>query len=187
MTIFSEALVAPLILELPRYHWYVKLLGAGFQVPLATVTVEPTLSLPEIVGTAAALGIVQAVAGFAPGEIAFGALLVGVGIGNLLFITAANSLVQMSSNVQIRGRVISLYILVLLGGQALGGPLMGWIVEAAGPHVAMAISGLVPAAAAVVVALMIARHASLRLRFGLRGRRPVIAIVNRAGKAGATL
>jgi MFS family permease len=114
-------------------------------------------------------------------------LLVGIGVGNLLVITAANSLVQMSSNVQIRGRVISLYILVLLGGQAIGGPLMGWLVEAVGPHIAMAVSGLVPAAAAVVVAWMIARHASLRLRFGLRGRRPVIAIVNRAGKAGATL
>jgi len=51
----------------------------------------------------------------------------------------------------------------------------------------MAISGLVPTAAAAVVAVLIARQASLRLRFGLRGRRPVIAIVNRAGKTGQTL
>jgi len=93
----------------------------------------------------------------------------------------------MSSNVQIRGRVISLYILVLLGGQAIGGPLMGWVVEAIGPHAAMLISGAVPAVAAVVVALLIARRASLRLRFGLRGRVPVIAIVTRAGKSGAVL
>ena len=122
-----------------------------------------------VVGTAAALGVVQAIAGFAPNEIAFGVLLVGIGVGNLLFITGANSLVQMSSNVQIRGRVISLYILVLLGGQAIGGPLMGWVVEQVGPHIAMMISGVVPALAAVVVAVLIARTASLRLRFGLRG------------------
>ncbi|MEO7015625.1 MAG: MFS transporter, partial [Leifsonia sp.] len=112
---------------------------------------------------------------------------VGIGVANLLFVTAANSLVQMSSNLQIRGRVISLYILVLLGGQAIGGPLMGWVVETSGPHVAMMISGLVPAAAAVVIAILIARSASLRLRVSLRGRRPTVAIVNRAGKSGARL
>lgn len=169
------------------YGMFNALVAAGALAGALASTRRTSIRLSMVVGTAAALGIVQALAGFAPGEIAFSVLLVCIGVGNLLFITAANSLVQMSSNVQIRGRVISLYILVLLGGQALGGPLMGWIVEALGPHVAMAVSGLVPAAAAVVVALMIARHASLRLRFGLRGRRPVIAIVNRAGKAGATL
>lgn len=169
------------------YGLFNALVAAGALAGALASTRRTSVRLSMVVGTAAVLGIVQAVAGFAPGEVAFGALLVGVGVGNLLFITAANSLVQMSSNVQIRGRVISLYILVLLGGQALGGPLMGWVVEQVGPHIAMAISGLVPAAAAAVVAVLIARQASLRLAFGLRGRRPVIAIVNRAGKSGARL
>ncbi len=169
------------------YGVFNALVAAGALTGALASTRRTSVRLSMVVATAAALGIVQAAAGFAPDEVAFSLLLVGIGVGNLLFITAANSLVQMSSNVQIRGRVISLYILVLLGGQALGGPLMGWIVEALGPHTAMMISGLVPAAAAVVVALLIARHASLRLRFGLRGRRPVIAIVTRAGKSGATL
>ncbi len=169
------------------YGLFNALVAAGALAGALASTRRTSVRLSMVVGTAAALGIVQALAGFAPGELAFGMLLVCVGIGNLLFITAANSLVQMSSNVQIRGRVVSLYILVLLGGQALGGPLMGWIVEQTGPHIAMAVSGLVPAAAAGVVALLIARQASLRLRFGLRGRRPVLAIVTRAGKAGAHL
>ena len=169
------------------YGLFNALVAAGALGGALASTRRTSVRLSMVVGTAAALGVVQALAGFAPSELAFGALLVGIGVGNLLFITAANSLVQMSSNVQIRGRVISLYILVLLGGQALGGPLMGWVVEQVGPHTAMMISGAVPAVAAVVVAILIARSARLRLRFGLRGRRPVIAIATRAGKSGATL
>nr|WP_235500417.1 MFS transporter [Leifsonia sp. Root227] len=169
------------------YGMFNALVAAGALVGALASTRRTSVRLSMVVGTAAALGIVQALAGFAPSEIAFGVLLIGIGVGNLLFITAANSLVQMSSNVQIRGRVISLYILVLLGGQALGGPFMGWVVEEVGPHTAMMISGIVPTIAAIVIALLIARSASLRLRFGLRGRRPTIAIVNRAGKSGATL
>nr|WP_271178460.1 MFS transporter [Leifsonia poae] len=169
------------------YGLFNALVAAGALVGALASTRRTSIRLSMVVGTAAALGIVQALAGFAPTEFTFGALLVGIGLANLLFVTAANSLVQMSSNVQIRGRVISLYILVLLGGQAIGGPLMGWVVETVGPHVAMMISGLVPAAAAVVIALLIARSASLRLKFSLRGRRPSVAIVNRAGKAGARL
>jgi MFS family permease len=169
------------------YGLFNSLVAAGALVGALASTRRTSIRLSMVVGTAAALGIVQAVAGFAPSEFAFGALLVGIGVANLLFITGANSLVQMSSNVQIRGRVISLYILVLLGGQALGGPLMGWIVEAWGPHIAMMISGLVPALAAVVIAILIARSASLRLSIGLRGRRPSVTIVNRAGKTGGRL
>lgn len=169
------------------YGLFNSLVAAGALVGALASTRRTSIRLSMVVGTAAALGVVQAIAGFAPTEVAFGALLVCIGVANLLFITGANSLVQMSSNVQIRGRVISLYILVLLGGQALGGPLMGWIVEAAGPHVAMMISGLVPALAAIVIAVLIARSASLRLSIGLRGRRPTVTIVNRAGKTGGRL
>lgn len=169
------------------YGMFNALVAAGALAGALASTRRTSVRLSMVVTTAAGLGVVQTLAGIAPAEIAFSVLLVGIGVGNLLFITAANSLIQMSSNVQIRGRVISLYILVLLGGQALGGPLMGWIVEALGPHTAMVISGVIPTLAAIVVALLIARRASLRLRFGLRGRVPVIAIVNRAGKTGATL
>jgi MFS family permease len=124
-------------------------------------------------------GVLQAIAAFMPSEASFGILLVALGLGNLLFITAANSLVQMSSNIGIRGRVMSVYVLVLLGGQAIGGPIMGSIVEHYGPHVGMAISGLVPALAAVAIGIHLAVRHQLRLRVSLAGRIPQFAIVRR--------
>ncbi|MCU1468925.1 MAG: pimH [Glaciihabitans sp.] len=124
-------------------------------------------------------GALQAVAAFMPSEISFGVLLVALGVANLLFITAANSLVQMSSNIGIRGRVMSLYVLVLLGGQAIGGPIMGWVVSSYGPHVGIAISGIVPAIAAVIIGIHLARRHQLRIRVSVEGRTPRVTIVRR--------
>ena len=124
-------------------------------------------------------GALQAVAAFMPSEISFGVLLVALGVANLLFITAANSLVQMSSNIGIRGRVMSLYVLVLLGGQAIGGPIMGWVVSSYGPHVGIAISGIVPAIAAVFIGIHLARRHQLRIHVSVEGRTPRVTIVRR--------
>ena len=125
-------------------------------------------------------GLLQALGAFMPDEIAFGLTLVALGVANLLFITAANSLVQLSSNIGIRGRVMSIYVLVLLGGQAIGGPIMGWVVATYGPNIGMAISGIVPALAALAIGIHLARRHELRLRVKLQGRTPQVAIVRSA-------
>jgi MFS family permease len=122
-------------------------------------------------------GVLQALGAIMPDEIGFGATLMALGVANLLFITAANSLVQMSSNIGIRGRVMSIYVLVLLGGQAIGGPVMGWVVSTFGPSVGMAVSGVVPALAAVVIGIHLARKHELRLSVTIRGSSRRVAIV----------
>jgi MFS family permease len=125
-------------------------------------------------------GVLQALGAIMPNEIGFGATLIALGVANLLFITAANSLVQMSSNIGIRGRVMSIYVLVLLGGQAIGGPIMGWIVSTFGPNVGMAVSGIVPAIAAVIIGIHLARRHELKLSVRLEGRTPRLAILRKA-------
>jgi MFS family permease len=132
-----------------------------------------------VIGLAGVYGVLQAASGWMPTEYLFGAALVLVGFGWLMFITCANALVQMSSNTAIRGRVMSLYVLVLLGGQSIGGPAMGWVVEHFGAHVGMVLSGAVPALAAIVIGVLIARRSRLRVRMSLRRREPFVAIVGR--------
>ena len=97
------------------------------------------MHLRTVVISAASLGAVQLSAGLMPTIVPFAILISITGIASLLFLTAANALVQSSTNIGIRGRVMALYILVQLGGMAIGGPIMGWIVEVAGPHVGMVI------------------------------------------------
>jgi MFS family permease len=110
-----------------------------------------------IIGAAVAFGVAQAVAALAPDLAFFVAALVAMGIANLAFQTMANSSVQSWVEPAVRGRVMGLYMLSFVGGTPFGAPLIGWITAHAGPRVGMAVCGLVPAMAAVIVTVVIAR------------------------------
>jgi MFS family permease len=143
-------------------------------------TRRSSIRLRTIVIGVGLTGLLQAVAGLMPTIALFSASLVAVGVTCLLFLTASNTLVQMSSNIGIRGRVMSLYVLVLLGGQAIGGPLMGVLIEQFGAHVGMVVSGGVPALAAVVVGLVLARRGQLRLQVRVNRFVPSVSIAPRS-------
>ena len=113
-------------------------------------------------------GVLQLLVGLAPFYPLFLGLLVTVGLSRLLYATAAETMVQLSSNLRIRGRVMSFFILMLVGGQAIGGPIMGLIAETFGPRAAIVVSGAVPFIAASVVALAARAH---RARCGSGSRR----------------
>lgn len=140
-----------------------------------------TLRLRGVMAAAGTYGIVLMIASAAPNMVTFGAVMVVAGFASLLFLTSANQLVQMSTNVSIRGRVMSLYIMVLIGGQALGGPLMGWLAENWGVHGATLVAGGMPAMAAVVIGLILAKRGQLALRVNLRSARNPVLIVAKAG------
>jgi MFS family permease len=118
--------------------------------------------LRGIVVAALFYALVQTLSGLMPTEATFGVALAAVGLTWLLFITAANSLVQLSSNTGVRGRVMALYVLVLLGGQSVGGPVMGFVVEHLGAQTGMLLSGGVPLVAVAVIAVVLARKGLLR-------------------------
>lgn len=157
------------------YGLFNSLVAVGALAGAVLSTRRTSIRLRAVVITGLAWGIVQAIVAGAPSELVVGILLVFVGFCTLQFLTGANQLIQLSSNVSIRGRVMSVYVLVLLGGQALGGPLMGWLVESYGPQFGMLVSGVVPAVAAFVVGIVLARSGRLTVR--LRRRLPLVAIV----------
>jgi MFS family permease len=115
--------------------------------------------LRTIVLTGAAFGAAQFAAALAPGLGAFLAALVAMGVVNLAFQAMANSSVQSWVDADVRGRVMSLYMLAFVGGTPLGGPVVGWITDAFGARAGMAFCGLIPLFAAVAVASVLARHA----------------------------
>ena len=135
------------------------------------------LRLRSVMLGAGMYGLMLCLGAAAPSMVWFGAAMVLAGFWCLMFLTAANQLVQVSANMGIRGRVMSLYIMVLIGGQAIGGPLMGWLAERVNPHTAILISGGVPAMAAASVAVLLARRGQLMLRVDLRHRRRLLRIV----------
>ena len=119
--------------------------------------------LRGLVGGLAGLGVALAVASQAPTSWLFGAILVGAGLCTLTFITGANSLVQMTTPAELRGRVMSVYLLVLLGSQAIGGPTVGWLIDQIGPRASMAGCGLAVLGVTIVAGALMARQSNLRL------------------------
>jgi MFS family permease len=138
------------------------------------------LRLRSVVFCAGMYGLMLCLAALAPSMLWFGAVMILSGFWCLMFLTGSNQLVQISSNMAIRGRVMSLYIMVLIGGQAIGGPMLGWIAEHVDPHVALLVSGGVPVLAALTVGVVLARKAALKLRVDLKDRRHLVKIVSRA-------
>ena len=52
----------------------------------------------------------------------------------LLTLTAANASIQLGVDPQLRGRVMALYMMLLLGGTPIGAPILGWVGEVFGPR-----------------------------------------------------
>nr|WP_245866297.1 MFS transporter [Prauserella marina] len=118
--------------------------------------------------SAFALGIIEVVAAFMPSYLAFGIALVPLGIATITFLNTANSLVQTSVSPEMRGRVMGLYVLVLMGGNPIGGPMTGWMAETFGGRSPFYIGGAVAALAVVVCGFVLYRARRTPLRDSLR-------------------
>ncbi|WP_216843991.1 MFS transporter [Phytoactinopolyspora alkaliphila] len=126
--------------------------------------------LRQLVVGAAAIGALEMVAATIRSQVFFAVLLVAIGVAVLTYLTSSNALVQTTTAPTMRGRVMSLYIMVLLGAQALSGVLIGWIASTFGAHAAMAACGLGPLLGAAVVGTVLARRGQLSARVMIRDR-----------------
>ena len=86
---------------------------------------RPRLRLVILAGLA--FGIVEIALGLMPSYVAFAALTPLLGLSLLTMLNAANTTVQLSVGPSIRGRVMALYMMLVMGGTPLGAPIVGWV------------------------------------------------------------
>ena len=115
-------------------------------------------------GAAAAFGVTLAIAAVMPSPWLFAAVLFFVGLAALTFMTASNSMMQLTTERGMRGRVLALRIAVVMGGTPIGAPLVGWVVDHAGARWALGLGALAGLAAAAVALVYLARYRNLRVR-----------------------
>lgn len=102
--------------------------------------------------------------------------LIPVGLAMLTLLTSANTAVQMSTEPQMRGRVMALYQTVMMGSTPLGALLVGWISETIGPRWGVGI-GAISALIVVIGAYLWGRRTwDVQVRYHLRSR-PHVEIV----------
>ena len=73
-----------------------------------------------------------------------------VGMTSIIFTTSTTTYLQVNSDPEIRGRVLSLQMVMTVGTVPFGGPLMGWVADHHGGRAPLFIGG----AAAVMAALI---------------------------------
>ncbi|MEU0986343.1 MFS transporter [Streptomyces sp. NPDC005953] len=144
------------------------LMAVGSLVGALLAARRGTSRLRLLVGAAVIFGILEVVAAFAPHFWIFAGLLVLIGMFGLTVNVTANSTVQMASDPAVRGRVMSLYMMVFVGGTPLGAPVFGWITDVYGPRIGFAAGGVLSFAGALLVGLMLARAGGLRLKVDMR-------------------
>jgi MFS family permease len=115
-------------------------------------------------GAAAVFGITLALAAVMPTPWSFAIVLFVVGLAALTFMTASNSMMQLTTERGMRGRVLALRIAVVMGGTPIGAPLVGWVVDRFGARWALGVGALSGVAAAGVAVAYLVRHRNLRAR-----------------------
>jgi MFS family permease len=118
---------------------------------------QKTVSSGRLVGAALLFGLTVLAAAFMPSMASAAAVLVLVGVASIGFVTLGNSLLQLKSDPQMRGRVMSFWSMAFLGSSTIGGPIVGWFGEFIGPRWGLAVGGLAALAAAALGWLTIGR------------------------------
>ncbi|WP_460949823.1 MFS transporter [Pseudomonas marginalis] len=106
----------------------------------------------SLLNGAAIFGIGCTLAALAPNYWLFAVALVIIGVGAMTFSNTTNSLMQLTTEPAMRGRVIALRVGVALGGTPIGAPIVGWVADHLGPRWALGV-GAVSGILAVGVAL----------------------------------
>lgn len=136
-------------------------MGVGAVVGGLVTAARGRTGLKPIVLAASGLGVFILLASLAPDLPLELAALAIVGAASVSLTAVGNSTLQLTAEPSMRGRVMALWFVALQGSTPIGGPLIGWIIAAAGARVGLGVGG----AACLVVAALAAvalRHLTLR-------------------------
>lgn len=87
---------------------------------------------------------------FMPTYWLYAACLVFTGFAVVTTLTTANGYVQTTTDPALRGRVLALYMAILMGGTPIGAPIVGWVAAQFGPRTAILLGASTAAVAFAV-------------------------------------
>jgi MFS family permease len=168
------------------YSLFNTLMAVGSLAGALLAARRGTARMRVLVAGAVAFGTLEIVAALAPSLWLFALFMIPIGMFGMTVNVTANSSVQLSTDPAMRGRVMSLYMMVFMGGAPLGAPIAGWITDAYGVRAGLAVGGVIAASAAVTIGLFLARVGNLRLSVGWHHGHPRVGLVPREREQLAT-
>ncbi|WP_028660597.1 MFS transporter [Nocardioides insulae] len=110
-----------------------------------------------IVGAGLAFGAAEIIAGVLPSYLLFALFTPVIGFSTLTLLNSANATMQLGSDPALRGRVMAIYMTVVMGGTPLGAPIIGWIGESFGARWTLILGGALVILGTLVAVALLAR------------------------------
>jgi MFS family permease len=125
-----------------EYAAMVAAMGLGAVVGGLYTASQPRGSPRRLSWAALFFGVAVLLTAVAPTlPLAIATLLI-VGFWSIRFTALGNATLQLESSVDMRGRVMALWTMAFLGSTPIGGPVIGWVGDHAGPRWALALGGI---------------------------------------------
>ena len=124
------------------------LMGAGAVIGGLVVASSGAPTMRRLVAVAAAFGTTVVMVSVMPSIALVYVMMPFVGAASVGIISMSNATLQLNSDPKLRGRVMALFSMALLGTTPIGGPIVGWVGENVSPRVSLLIGGIAALVAA---------------------------------------
>ena len=125
------------------FGWLLATVSVGSLIGSLLTAGRQNVSLRWFNGSVALLGVANIALAWAPNLAAAFVLAVPLGIGGAAFIASVNSITQVMSPPDMRGRMLALGAVAFLGSTPVGGPVTGWIADHVSPEWSLGYGGVI--------------------------------------------
>ena len=152
---FNFAVVLPLLIERSlggtdgTYTAIYSVLSVGSLLGALAAAQRRQVQIRTMCAAAAVFGVAMLLFASTPGVSFAYPLALLVGFASVWFVTASTAMMQLRSDRRMRGRVLALQAIVLIGSTPVGGPLLGYVSDLYGARAGIVLGGLAAIGAAV--------------------------------------
>ncbi|NJI57816.1 MFS transporter [Microbacterium oxydans] len=115
-----------------------------------------------VILAAGGFGIAAFVSSAMPTYASYAVTLTFTGFMIVTLLTTANGYVQITTEPALRGRVLALYMAVIMGSTPVGAPIAGWVADSFGPRAAIMLGGTAGFVACAIGVIWVATSGRLR-------------------------
>lgn len=164
------------------------LLGTWMGIGALTAALTAARRRPRlryVLGSMLAFSLLMVASSLSPTYGLFAALMVPIGFFSVTTLITANALVQTTVSPEVRGRVMSVWGAVLLGGTPIVSPVVGWLGDVWGPRWTVLAPSIPMLVTWFIITAWIMRHDHLRVVIDRTKRAPWLRIVRPTAGRGA--
>jgi MFS family permease len=115
-----------------------------------------------VILAAGGFGIAAFISSAMPTYASYAVTLTFTGFMIVTLLTTANGYVQITTEPALRGRVLALYMAVIMGSTPVGAPIAGWVADTFGPRAAIMLGGTAGFVACAIGVIWVATSGRLR-------------------------